>query len=67
MKSKTHVQNGFLATCLEEQGTVCLQPNALAIGQGQQPVVVHHGVHVLHPQGIHIAIKQDVPAATKKE
>lgn len=37
-----------------------LQANALAIGQRQQAVVIHNAVQVLHPYGVHIAIKYQV-------
>ena len=39
-----------------------LQPDPLPVGQRQQSVVVHHRVHVLHPQGVHVAVEQDVLA-----
>lgn len=45
---------------LKEQTAVGLQANALAIGQCQQPVVIHDTVHVLHPHSIHITIKHQV-------
>lgn len=44
-----------------------LETNALPVGQGQQLVVVHHRVHVFHPQGIHVAIEQDIPVVTKEQ
>lgn len=45
---------------LKEQTAVGLQADALAIGQCQQPVVIHDTVHVLHPHSIHITIKHQV-------
>ena len=47
---------------LKQQGAMFLKPNPLAISQSQQSVVVHHRVHVLYPQGVHIAVKHDVLA-----
>ena len=38
-----------------------LEADALSIGEGEQLVVVHHTVHVLHPHRIHIAVKDEVP------
>mmetsp|Transcript_82871 Transcript_82871/g.215917 ORF Transcript_82871/g.215917 Transcript_82871/m.215917 type:complete len:574 (-) Transcript_82871:4132-5853(-) len=45
---------------LEQHRAVLLQADALAVRQGQQLVVVHHGVHVLDPDGVDIAIVEDV-------
>ena len=39
-----------------------LQSNSLSVGQRQETIIVHHRVHVLHPQCINITIKQDVLA-----
>ena len=38
-----------------------LKPYPFTIGKCEQLVVVHDRVHVLHPQGIHVSIKEDVP------
>ena len=38
-----------------------LQSDTFSIGEGEKFVVVHDRVHVLHPQCVHIAVKQDVP------
>ena len=37
-----------------------LQSDSLPVGQGEQLVVVHDGVHALHPQRVHVAVKEDV-------
>ena len=37
-----------------------LQPDALAVCERHQPVVIHHRVHVLDPHRVDIAIKHDV-------
>ena len=44
---------------LEEQLHVAEQPDALVGGEGEQPVVVHHGVHVLDPVGVEVAVEDD--------
>lgn len=44
-------------THFEEQRAVGRQPDPLAVGQGQEPVVVHDGVHVLDPQGVNVAVE----------
>lgn len=41
-----------------------LEPDTLAVGQREQLVVVHHRVHVFHPQGIYVTVEQNIPAAT---
>ena len=37
-----------------------LETDSLSIGESQELVVVHDRVHVLHPQGIHVSVKQNV-------
>jgi len=37
-----------------------LQTDSLAIGKCQQTIVIHHGVHILHPQCINISVKYNV-------
>ena len=37
-----------------------LETDSFSVGQCEQTVVVHHTVHVLYPQCIHIAVKHDV-------
>ena len=39
-----------------------LESDAFAVGQRQQPVVVHHRVHVLDPQRVHVAVEHQVLA-----
>ena len=48
------------STHLHKQGTVFLQADPLPVGQGEQLVVVHDRVHALHPQRVHVAVKEDV-------
>lgn len=45
---------------LEQQLAVVLQADALSVRKREQPVVVHHAVHVLDPHSVHIAIKDQV-------
>ena len=45
---------------LKQHSAVFLESDPLAVSQGQKTVVVHDGVHVLHPEGIHIAVIHDV-------
>lgn len=44
---------------LEHDAHVGRQREALAVGQRQQLVVVQHGVEVLHPLGVHVAVEYD--------
>ena len=47
---------------LEQHGAVVLQADALAVGQREQLVVVHDRVHVLDPEGVDVAVVEDVAA-----
>lgn len=47
-------------THLHKQGTVFLEPDSLSVSESEELIVVHNRVHILHPQSIHISIKQDV-------
>jgi len=47
---------------LKEESTMSLKPNTFSVGQRQQSVVVHNGVHVLNPQSIHVAVEDQVLA-----
>lgn len=44
---------------LEQHLTEPLQPNPIPINQRQQLIIVHNGVHIFHPDSIHIPIIQD--------
>eukprot|EP00968_Pinguiococcus_pyrenoidosus_P001316 scaffold58_cov256-Pinguiococcus_pyrenoidosus.AAC.11 len=46
---------------LADHGAVGLEADALSVGEGEELVVVHNGVHVLHPQRVHVAVV-DEPA-----
>ena len=60
--TEKEIQVKQTVTYLNQQGTVLLQPDPLPVGQRQQLVVVHDRVHALHPQGVHVTIKQNVLA-----
>lgn len=45
---------------LKQQLAVVLQADALPVRKREQPVVVHHAVHVLDPHSVHVAIKDQV-------
>ena len=44
---------------LDDHAHVRQQPDALVGGEGEQPVVVHHAVHVLDPVGVEVAVEDD--------
>ena len=37
------------------------EPDALAVGQGEELVIVHHRVHVLDPHRVHVSVEHDPP------
>eukprot|EP00964_Phaeocystis_antarctica_P090034 scaffold57524_cov55-Phaeocystis_antarctica.AAC.2 len=45
----------------EHRGRGEVEPDPLAVGQREQPVVVHDAVHVLDPHGVDVAVVDDVP------
>ena len=49
-----------MCTHFHKQGTVFLKPDSLSIGKGEQFIIVHDRVHILYPQCIHIAIKENI-------
>eukprot|EP00976_Prorocentrum_cordatum_P074839 1181671-Prorocentrum_minimum.AAC.3 len=46
---------------LEQELAVVRHADALRVGQGEQLVVVHHAVHVLHPHRVHVTVQHDPP------
>ena len=45
---------------LKQKSAVFLQTYTLPVGQCEQTVVIHYGVHVLYPQCIHVSVEYDV-------
>mmetsp|Transcript_15514 Transcript_15514/g.36067 ORF Transcript_15514/g.36067 Transcript_15514/m.36067 type:complete len:255 (-) Transcript_15514:639-1403(-) len=44
---------------LADHRAVRLEPDALAVGQGEEAVIVHDRVHVLHPHRVDVAVVED--------
>lgn len=65
MCKKIHSAPSQFQTNLKQQSTVTLQTDPFPIGKSEKLVVIHYRVHIFYPEGVHIPIKQNIPASYK--